>query len=122
MPKRKIILLLAAFAIAIGTVLLARSMMSVPPGPAVTAAPAEAANQVLAATRDMPIGTILKDADLKWIPWPVEAQNANLFAKGTADKPTLIGSLLREGVRADQPILASLVVSSHAQGFLAAVL
>jgi pilus assembly protein CpaB len=122
MPKRKIILLLAALAIGAGTIYLARSMMGPPSATTDAAVPVESANQVLAAARDLPIGTLIKDADLKWIPWPAEAQSANLFVKGKADKPALIGSVLRQGMHTDEPVLASQLVNPHAQGFLAAVL
>ncbi|MGE3622716.1 MAG: Flp pilus assembly protein CpaB [Bdellovibrionales bacterium] len=122
MPKRKIVLLLAAFTIAAITVMAARSMMVPPSADQGIQTPAEAASQVLAAARDLPIGTLLKDTDLKWIPWPTEAQNSNLFVKGTADKTAVIGSVLRQGIRADTPVLGGQIVNPHAQGFLAAVL
>jgi pilus assembly protein CpaB len=121
MPKRKIILLIAAAVIAVGATLLARSMM----GPAPASAPvtqAKPENEVLAGARDLPIGTLIKDADLKWTPWPVDAENSNLFVKGKTDQASLIGSVLRQSVRAGEPVLASEVVNPHSQGFLAAVL
>jgi len=121
MPKRKILLLLAAVFIAVVTVIVARSMMTGPQTISVET-PAEPASEVLAAARDLPIGTLIKDSDLKWIAWPAEAQSNNLFVKGKDDKPALIGSVLRQSVRSDEPILNSLVVNPHAQGFLAAVL
>ena len=70
----------------------------------------------------MPIGTLIKDSDLKWITWPADAQSANLFVKGTADKPALIGSVLRQSLHNGEPILTSQIVNPHSQGFLAAVL
>lgn len=122
MPKRKLILLVAALFIAAGTMFLARSMMAPQStGPAPTAS-VEASDEVLAAARDMPIGTLIKDGDVKWITWPAGAQSANLLVKGSADKPALIGSVLRQGLHSDEPILSSQVVNPHAQGFLAAVL
>jgi pilus assembly protein CpaB len=121
MPKRKIILLIAAAIIAVGATMLARSMM----GPASTtkeAAQVEPTNEVLAAARDLPIGTLIKDTDLKWIPWAADAQGANFFVKGKTDQAALTGSVLRQSVRTGEPILSSTVVNPHAQGFLAAVL
>ena len=118
MPKRKIILLATAFLVAIGTWMLVRSSMNQGPAPA----PVEASNEVLAAARDLPIGTLLKDSDLKWITWPADAQSANLFVKGAADKTALVGSVLRQSLRSNEPILTNQVVNPHAQGFLAAVL
>jgi len=121
MPRRKIILILAAIFIGGGTILLARSMMAPQPAGQTAAAP-EPASQVLGAARDLPIGTLLKDADLKWITWPAEAQSPNLFVKGTADKSTVTGSVLRRSLRAEEPVLSSQVVNPKSQGFLAAVL
>jgi len=120
MPRPKLILLLAALVIAGGTMFLVRSMMA--PANIGPAAPAESASEVLGAARDLPTGSILKDADLKWISWPAGAQSANLYAKGTSDKTAVIGSVLRHGLHSDEPLLTSQVVNSHAQGFLAAVL
>jgi pilus assembly protein CpaB len=121
MPKRKIILLAAAAIIAVGATLMARAMMH--PAPVATeATQAEPSNEVLAAARDLPIGTLLKDTDLKWMPWPAEADNGNLFLKGKADQASLNGSVLRQSLRAGDPVMTSIVVNPHSQGFLAAVL
>ncbi len=78
--------------------------------------------QVLAATHDLPIGAILKDADMKWIPWPETVENSKLYVKGKTDMASLAGSVLREGVRSDEPLMMGHVVQPHEQGFLAAVL
>jgi pilus assembly protein CpaB len=122
MQKRKIILLGAALLLGIGTFVLARAMMA-PQSTSTTVAEAPvAAGQVLGAARDLPMGTIIKDADLKWMAWPVEAQGTNLFVQGKSDKPALIGSVVRRGVRMDEPLTTNTVVNSHSEGFLAAVL
>jgi pilus assembly protein CpaB len=121
MSKRKILLLAVAFIVAMITVFVARSMMNSSPESAASA-PVEPASEVLAAAHDLPTGTLLKDSDMKWIPWPVDAQSASLFVKGKADKPQLIGAVVRQGVRTDQPIMAGEVVQPHEEGFLAAVL
>lgn len=120
MPVRKIALLLVALVIAIGTVFLARAMMH--PGAKVTAAAPPPANEVLAAARDLPIGTLLKEADVKWVPWPVENESPNLFVKGKSEMPQVTGAVLRQALHADEPLLAGYIVHPHEQGFLAAVL
>jgi len=120
MPKRKIILLAAAAVIAIAAMLLVRSMMN--SSATTTAAQNEPASQVIAAARDLPIGTLVKETDLKWIAWPTEAQSTNLFIKGNVEIATLVGSVLRHSLRNGEPVLTSQLVNPHAQGFLAAVL
>ncbi len=119
MPKRKLILLAAAGLIALITVLVARSMMH----PAEEAAPkALPTTEILAAARDLPTGTIIKETDLKWVQWPAEADKSKLYVKGQAEMATVTGAVLREGLRADEPLLMGRVVQPHEQGFLAAVL
>ncbi len=120
MTKRKIILLTAAAVIAGVTMFLAHALMT--PQQAQTEAAAEPASEVLAAARDLPTGTILKESDVKWIAWPADAQNSNLFARGKADKSALLGSVLRQGAHTGQPIMTGDIVNPHDQGFLAAVL
>jgi pilus assembly protein CpaB len=121
MSKRKIILLGAAFLVALITVFVARSMM----GPSVQTASAptgEPASEVLAAAHDLPIGSLLKDSDLKWISWPVDAQSASLFVKGKVEQSQLVGAVLRQSLRTDQPLMTGEVVKPNEEGFLAAVL
>lgn len=120
MSRRKIILLVAAFVVAMITVLVARAMMS--PSDTTVATPAEPASEVLAAAHDLPIGTLLKESDLKWIPWPADAQSVTLFAKGKIDESQLIGAVMRQSARAEQPIMTGQIVRPHEEGFLAAVL
>ena len=120
MPRRKILLLMIAGLIALGTVAITRSMMTpvdVPPAPV-----AVPVMEILAATRDLPTGTILKESDMKWVGWPKEAETSKLYVKGTANMESLVGAVLREGLRADEPLIQGRVVQPHEQGFLAAVL
>lgn len=119
MNKRKITLLLAAALIALLTVMVARSMMK----NSDTAAPEPVkGTEVIAAARDIPTGTILKQTDLKWIPWVAEGEMSKLYVKGQTDISALVGSILRESAHADEPIVSSRVVNAGDRGFLAAVL
>lgn len=120
MQKRKILLLLSAAVVALGTMLLVKSMMEP------VAAPVSGAilptTEILVAARDLPTGTILKDGDIKWVPWPKEAETTKLYTKGTSEMGNLFGAVLRDGLRSDEPLQQGRVVQPHEQGFLAAVL
>lgn len=119
MNIRKIIMLGLALFIGVATFLVFRS--SVQPHQE-GAAPVISVTEVLAASHDIPMGTILKESDMKWIPWAESAQNSRLYIKGQTDITTLVGAVVREGLRTDEPVLAGRVVQPHEQGFLAAVL
>ncbi|MER2519830.1 MAG: Flp pilus assembly protein CpaB [Bdellovibrionales bacterium] len=118
MSSRKIILLSLALLIGLATFLAFRS----------TTAPKQQAQapikttEVAAAARDLAIGTVLKETDLKWIPWPANAENGQLYVKGKIELSSLVGSVLREGFRTDEQIVSAKLVQPHQQGFLAAIL
>jgi pilus assembly protein CpaB len=118
MSSRKIILLSLALLVGAATFVVFRSSQAPQP---VAQAPVET-TEVLAAARDLPTGTILKEIDMKWIPWASTAENSKLYVKGKADMSALFGAVLRESMRADEPILVGRAVQPHEQGFLAAVL
>jgi len=120
MPRRKVLLLLVAALIAIGVVMVVHSMMQPSADGAMTAAPPT--TEVMAAARDLPTGTIIRDGDLKWIPWATDAETTKLYVKGKTDISSLSGGVLREGLHADEPLLTGRIVQPHEQGFLAAVL
>jgi pilus assembly protein CpaB len=118
MSRRKLIMLLLA--VVVGGITYMGFKASTPSS---TNAPAPVeTTQVLAAARDLPTGTILKEMDMKWIPWAESADNPKLYFKGKAEMGSLVGAVMREGLRADEPLLAGRVVQSREQGFLAAVL
>lgn len=115
---RKLLLLMLALMIGVGTFMVLRSSEPVQQAPA----PEIKTTEILAAARDLPTGTILKESDMKWIPWAATAESSKLYIKGMTDMATLIGAVLREGLRNDEPFIVGRVVQPHEQGFLAAVL
>jgi pilus assembly protein CpaB len=118
MNTRKMIMLMLALLVGGVTYYGIKSSQTSPTGaPAVVEA-----MQVLAAARDLPTGTILKETDMKWIPWSETAENTKLYVKGKTDMGSLTGAVLREGLHSDEPLLMGRVVQPHEQGFLAAVL
>ncbi len=123
MQARKLVLLLVALIIAGGTAMLAKSVMKSPnqnAGSATTEV--TATDEVLVAARDLPAGTLIKDADLKWRPWPTGAATDSFAVKGKKDTADYVGAVVRQGLRAGEPIMAGRVVRTKEQGFLAAVL
>jgi pilus assembly protein CpaB len=118
MAPRKIILLGLALLVGAGTFVVFRSSVKPPPA----AETHVEQTQVLAAARDLPTGTILRDSDMKWIPWAATAPSDRLFVKSKTDKSALIGAVLRDGLHEDEPFITGNVVQPHEQGFLAAVL
>lgn len=118
MSSRKIILLSLALLVGLATFIAFRSST----GPKQQAPEPVKTTEVAAAARDLPIGTVLKETDLKWIQWPANAENAQLYIKGKTELSSLAGSVLREGFRADEQIVSAKLVQPHQQGFLAAIL
>src|ERR1700733_4549826 len=99
MSTRKIILLSLALLIGGGIFLVFRSAEQAPP-PAAQEVKVET-TEILAAARDLPTGTILKDTDMKWISWAASADTSKLYVKGKNDSNELISAVLRDGLRAE---------------------
>lgn len=123
MDKKKLMLLLGAMVVAIGTAMAARSLF------AGAAAPqAEAAQQVpqgpkvLVAQRALPVGTIITADSISFQAWPKEMVQDAYFIDGEADMNKLLGTVVRYPVTAGQPVTQGALVSPGDRGFLAAAL
>ncbi|MDR3450031.1 MAG: Flp pilus assembly protein CpaB [Alphaproteobacteria bacterium] len=121
MASRKVTLLLVAGVVAIGTVMAARGLMQ-PTPEAQQTAPVIQTTQIAAASRDLPTGTILKESDIKWIPWATGADTSSMYVQGKADLKDITGAVVRDGFHISDPILSGHIAQPHDQGFLAAVL
>ncbi len=118
MSPRKLILLSLALFVGVATFLVFRSTLTQKqeaPAPVET-------TEIMAAARDLPTGTILKEADVKWIPWPTNTDTSKLFVKGQTTMSSIGGAVLRDGLHGGEPLINSRVVQPREQGFLAAVL
>lgn len=93
-----------------------------PPAPPADKPLPKEPTQILAAARDLPTGTILHEGDVKWVVWADLTDNGKFYVKGKADQNAVVGAVLRESVRTDEPLFSSRVAQPHEQGFLAAVL
>ena len=123
MDKKKLMLLLGALVIAIGTALAARSLFT-----GATAPKAEAVQAVsqgpkaLVAQRALPVGTIITADSISFQPWPKEMVQDAYFLEGEADISKLLGTVVRFPITAGQPVTQGTLVAPGDRGFLAAAL
>ena len=123
MDKKKLMLLLGALVIAIGTALAARSLLT-----GASAPQADAAQQVpkgpkvLVAQRALPVGTIITADSVSFQLWPKEMVQDAYFIDGEADMNKLLGTVVRYPITAGQPVTQGALVSPGDRGFLAAAL
>ena len=123
MDKKKLMLLLGALIIAIGTAMAARSLFIGAGAPK-----ADAASQVtkgpkvLVAQRALPVGTIITADSVAFQAWPKEMVQDAYFIDGEADMAKLMGTVVRYPITAGQPVTQGGLVAPGDRGFLAAAL
>ena len=127
MSVRNIILVLVAVAITAGTGLVARSWIGRQTPPPVAAAPPPPVQKmlVLVADKDLPAGTFIKENSWTWQSWPDGKAHPSYLIKNKVDEKQLkklVGSVVRRGIPAGQPITRGLIIEVGNRGFLAAVL
>ena len=121
MDKKKLMLLLGALVIAIGTAMAARSLFAGASAPQAEAA-AVKGPKVLVAQRALPVGTIITADSISFQQWPKEMVQDAYFIDGEADMTKLLGTVVRFPVTAGQPVTQGALVSPGDRGFLAAAL
>lgn len=123
MDKKKLMLLMGALVVAIGTALAARSLIAGGSAPQ-----AEAAQQVprgpkvLVANRALPVGTIITPDAIGYQQWPKEMVQDAYFIEGEADMQKLLGTVVRLPITAGEPVTQGALVAPGDRGFLAAAL
>ena len=126
MDARKLILLVGALLVAAITAFMARNLMVGAPTPqsaaAPAAAPAQNTNEVLVATRPLPVGTLLDPSAMKFVPWPKELIEGAYYQKEEVDPKSLQGTVVRFAIPAGQPLTQGALVKPGDRGFLAAAL
>jgi len=122
MDKRKLMLLLGALVVAIGTALAARSMLGGASAPAAQAAQQATGPKVLVAQRALPVGTIITQDSISYQAWPKDMVKDAYFLEGEADVNKLLGTVVRFPVTAGQPVTQGALVRPGDRGFLAAAL
>lgn len=123
MDRKKLVLLLGALVIAIGTALAARSMFAGASAPQAEAAPSVPQGpKVLVAQRALPIGTIITADALGFQMWPEDLVQDAYFLDGEADISKLLGTVVRFPITAGEPVTQGSLVKPGNSGFLAAAL
>ena len=121
MDRKKLVLLLGALIIAIGTAIAARSMFTGGSAPAAEAA-VPTGPRVLVAKRALTAGTIITADALGFQPWPKELVQDAYFIDGEADMNKLLGTVVRYPITAGEPVTQGSLVAPGDRGFLAAAL
>lgn len=122
MDRKKLVLLLGALIIAVGTAFAARSMFAGGAAPDAVAAPQPEGPKVLVAQRALPAGTIITADALAYQQWPEELVQNAYFIDGESDVNQLLGTVVRHAVTAGEPVTQGSLVSPGDRGFLAAAL
>ena len=123
MDRKKLILLVGALIVAIGTALIARSMFAGAGAPSAEAAPVEPQGpKVLVAQRALPVGTIITADAVGYQLWPEELVQDAYYLDGAADISKLLGTVVRNPITAGEPITQGSLVAPGDRGFLAAAL
>lgn len=123
MDKKKLVLLVVALMVAVGTALAARSLFVGASTPqAVAVADQPVGPKVLVAQRALPTGTIITADSISFQAWPQEMVQDAYFIDGEADMSKLLGTVVRFPVTAGEPVTQGALVAPGDRGFLAAAL
>ena len=125
MTFRSIMLIAAALLMAVGTVLVARGWIESQrrqPATVQTAPAPSNAPMVLVADRDLPLGSFVKQNQLRWQTWPDDDLPDNYLVKSEFKESDLYGSVVRRSFTAGEPITQDRLIKPGERGFLAAVL
>ena len=123
MDKKKLLLLVGALIIAVGTAFMARSIFAGASTPQADAASLEAKGpKVLVSQRSLPVGTIITADAVSYQAWPKEMVQDAYFIDGEADVAKLLGTVVRFPITAGEPITQGSLVAPGDRGFLAAAL
>ena len=126
MDKKKLMLLLGALVVALGTALAARSLFvgaSAPQAAATQLQPvAPKGPKVLVAQRALPVGTIITADSISFQDWPKNLVQDAYFLDGEADMSKLLGTVVRFPITAGSPVTQGSLVAPGDRGFLAAAL
>ncbi len=123
MDRKKLVLLLGALIIAVGTAFAARSMFMGNTAPQAAAAPAAPVGpKVLVAKRALPAGTIITADAMGFQQWPDELVQDAYYIEGESDMEKLLGTVVRFPITAGEPVTQGSLVAPGDRGFLAAAL
>ncbi|MBY0427790.1 MAG: Flp pilus assembly protein CpaB, partial [Alphaproteobacteria bacterium] len=117
MTRRRTIFLALAIVMGLGTMMMMRSAMSH------KAAAVDNSSQILVAAADVPAGQFIQQQHVRWQAWAPEHVTTAFIKNSPTEKPdAYIGAVVRQGIRAGEPILKGQLVKPQERGFLSAVL
>lgn len=124
MDKKKLMLLLGALVVAIGTALAARSLFMGASAPQADAAAQQVPKgpKVLVAQRALPVGTIITTDSVAYQSWPKDMVQDAYYIEGEAKMADMLGTVVRYPITAGEPVTQGSLVSPGDRGFLAAAL
>ena len=122
MDKKKLMLLMGALVIAIGTAMAVHSLFAGAATPKAEAVQAPKGPKVLVALRALPVGTIITADAISFQQWPKDMVQDAYFLDGEADMTKLLGTVVRFPITAGQPVTQGALVAPGDRGFLAAAL
>lgn len=117
--RRKIVLLVIAGLIALLTVLAARSLLKTPEK--IEAQSDVPKIEILIAKKDLPAGTFVTAADVEWKQWPSNTPHQGMVTKGSGPDD-YTGAVVRNGLRAGEPVTIGRLIVTSDRGFMSAVL
>ncbi len=117
MTSRRTIFLALAIIMGLGTMMMMRSAMSN------KTVAVNNTNQILVAAADVPAGQFIQQQHVRWQAWAPEHTTQAFIKNAPTEKlDSYIGAVVRQGIRAGEPILKGQLVKPQERGFLAAVL
>lgn len=78
--------------------------------------------RIIVAKRGLPAGTLIKKTHLRWQAWPDTGVSDAYLVDGKTNLESLVGTVVRQGIAAGEPITETRVVRPGQHGFMAAVL
>jgi pilus assembly protein CpaB len=81
-----------------------------------------ATRRVLVANAPIPPGTILKADQIHWQPWPADTASGAYMTEANTRMDEVVGSVVRTGLEAGEPLSQSRIIAPGDRSFLAAVL
>lgn len=121
MNPRAIVLAVAAVLVVGVTVFLMKSFLGRAPTEVVKTIEVKQ-TQILVAKTTLPTGQFIDQTNVTWAPWPDKNVPPSYFQDKTTKIPDLVGSVVRRGIAAGDPITAGRLVRAGERGFVAAVL
>ena len=125
MKKSRIIVLFLALAAGAAAFLVANGSKPAPPEIVAAPPPAPApTDDVLVASKDLPLGTLVGDSDFKWLSWPKDIAAPGMLRK--SENPKIIddlkGSFVKVALSQDEPVHRDKLVKGANGGFMSLIM